>query len=308
MTIRLKYPNNIESKMHLLLRAYDYKLPDTGQRAATATSTNQEKVETPVTIHRGAHQFSVRTYIPGGFGDQSSSEWSMKPVALTGSFQNFADLQSNFGNIAGGIGAAFATDLAEKLLGALPEQIRNTAEAGVGTRLAPNETKIFQGSKPRSIELAFDMWPNDQKEADQVSEIVDAFRFASVPSLGDTLSIGGQQIFQRYNYPLIFDINVVNPGKGSAKTGTFVSYPMMALDNFSVKYNGGSNVYEHFEDGGPINTQITLSFSALFPSFNKSGTWNGRKGRFGGGVSRSQTPNSNTPTTSSNTSPAGGQV
>lgn len=263
------YPDNIKTKMHLILRAYSYSLPTKAARLNTATETN---TEIPVTIERENLLFTIRTYIPGGWGDSSSSKWSMEPVALIGNVRNFFTAKGATA-AAKGLATAVAHHYVGKAIDQLPATVRNTVEATAGRRLTPNETKIFQGTDARSFALDLEMTPHTEGEADNIIEIVEALRFASVPEIKDNLF----GIFNTYKYPPIFDIQVINPATKTAKSGTFVNYPMMALDSFGVKYSTGSDRFEHYHDGAPSSTNLSLQFSSLFPAFNKSGTWTGRK-------------------------------
>lgn len=276
-TLEFEYPSNVKEKMHLLLSAYSWKFPNSETRKATSTSTNPSKGERNISIERGKKLFSIRLYIQSGFGDTGKATWAMKNVAFVGDVKNY-----NFGSIAKGAVHALVQEGVKRLADMLPETLRNTAEGALGTRLAPNQTKLFQSSDERSITLELNMTPNDQNEADNVTNIVQAFRFAFAPTLGKVELLGSSKIglkFNTYKYPPTFDIKIINPARGSAKSGTFVNYPLMALESFGVKYGGG-NVFEHFEDGGPIQTDLSLGFTALFPAFNETGTWSGNKNLF----------------------------
>ena len=277
------YPLNVQDKIHLQIKAYNYHLPNQTQRENTALNTANSE-ETPITIDRDpVPLFTVKTYIPGQFGDETKSTWEMGNVAFVGdpraifnsiiSSKPAADATGKLVGAAVGIVRAGGQAAAEKLLGALPSTVRNTAEAAVGRRIAPNQTRIFKGTDGRTLPLSLTMTPRDAKEAENIIDIVDLFRQSAVPTMDTTP--GG--LFLTYSYPPIFDITVVNPTEVSAKSGTFVQYQMMALDSFSVKHGGSSDRFEHFHDGSPVATALSLNFVSLFPVFRKGGNWLGRR-------------------------------
>ena len=115
----------------------------------------------------------------------------------------------------------------------------------------------FKGINKRSFQYTFKMIPKNQAEADQIREIVFAFKSSMMPEFK-----GGNREGRRLVVPNTFDIQYMYLG-GSNEYLHHIS--TCVLENFSVQYGGDR--YKTFEANSngapPVETQITLAFKEM---------------------------------------------
>lgn len=135
-------------------------------------------------------------------------------------------------------------------------------EAMTGLVINPRQEQLFQGVNSRSFDFTFSLAPRNAKEAVEVSKIVRVFREYSHPNLDSTSFF--------LEIPAEFEIRyykIFNPGK----TGEVVTENLFlnkigrcALTAINVDYTP-NGVNATFEDGSPVRTSVTMTFSELRP-------------------------------------------
>jgi len=266
------YPPHVTEggRIYLKITAWEYSLPTLPERDATGDIYNG------VTIRKNSNGklFDFYTYVPGGFGDTVSAKWeSSDSIGFTGSARNLSigynaetgEYSSGFGDVLkGALHAKLQKSLSSIKLGGFRQQ----AEAATGTRIAPNEAKVFMGNSGRQLSIPVKFTPKNAEEGETMMSVIKAFRNSTTSEL-DSLAGGMVTLFK---YPPIFDICVVKGGNSSARTGDFIKFNQMCLTSFDVKYSEGEELYAWFSDGTPTNATLSLSFESMFPAFRRAGT------------------------------------
>ena len=165
--------------------------------------------------------------------------------AVTEAVSGFTDL------IVGGTGAdqpaarLAAVRLAERIPG---ETAANVARSTTRVAVNPNRRTLFRAVTIREFSFTFKMIANSPREAQEIENIIQFFRYELYPDLIEGLEIVG------YQFPRLFDIrlsynNVELPG-----TKINPCY----LRNLNVTYNPSSMGWH--VDGKPSEVDMTMTF------------------------------------------------
>ena len=127
-----------------------------------------------------------------------------------------------------------------------------------GTIINPNMELLFTGPKLRSFTFAFKFTPRFSKEAEEVRQIIRAFKKHSSPRTG------GNNNFLKS--PDIFQIRYL--GEGGQNHQFLNRFKLCALTNMTVNYTG-DGVYATYDDGTPVSSIMTLTFNELTPVYNE---------------------------------------
>lgn len=309
MASEYRYPEGVENKLHLEFTAADYKAPKDNvefQQNVTGGG-NQEASTSPGLIEEDKVLRTIRLYIPGGFGDSVSTDWSNENVIpVGGAVEALASVPQRYeqdGIIEAGKGVwesikglgAGASDAivtgvfkkgmdmmggVTKLLGDVSAE--GTIAAGTGRALAPNEILTFKGTSHAALALDYNFLPNSEEEVIQMMDIIDFFRDASRPvrerkTLGTGIDAIDTFGLNTYKYPPVFDIKVFDPNKSSASSGSYFRYKFMVLTSFAVNYGNFSDSMTYFRRNvddelsfAPTDARMSLSFQALYPNAKSS--------------------------------------
>lgn len=123
-----------------------------------------------------------------------------------------------------------------------------------GVIINPNMELLFTGPKLRSFTFAFKFTPRFSDEAEEVRQIIRAFKKHSSPR--------SNGIFLKT--PEIFQIRYL--GQGSRNHGFLNRFKLCALTNMTVNYTG-DGVYATYSDGTPVSMIMTLTFNELTPVY-----------------------------------------
>lgn len=207
-------------------------------------------------IQPGAHVASIFLYMPPSI--QINDSINYETIDTKGFAEALATgLSQGMGSSAdklasGGAAHVIARSVLDKYARSSLPGSGAAANALIAEGIAPNPaTKLmFKGPMLRQLQLEFKLTPRSQKEAQTISSIISAFRTAAYPTI-DQAALGAL-----YTAPDIFEIefrfrNQVNP--------YMIQYKRMFLTQVTTTYNGGG-VAAFFEDGSPIETNLTLTF------------------------------------------------
>ena len=163
--------------------------------------------------------------------------------------------------VLGGAGGIL-TEGAKKAGAALAETLAGAeGAAGMVNRVFgqadnPYVEVLFQAMEVRTFTYNFDFAPRNEQEAAEVQNIIQIFRFHMAPELR-----GGQSRF--LGLPSQFDIHYMFLSKDGVADENFF-YNRIAtcvLQNCAVNYT--PNGVKSFEDGGPTQTIMTLTFKEV---------------------------------------------
>lgn len=126
-----------------------------------------------------------------------------------------------------------------------------------GQVLNPNMELLFNAPTLRQFQFNFQFVPRNQKEGQEVKEIIRAIKIGSTPKL-DGASEG---VFIRT--PDIFQMTYK---KGSGDHPFLNSFKPMALTSMNVNYTG-SGTYATYDDGTPVAINMSLTMQELAPIY-----------------------------------------
>jgi hypothetical protein len=132
--------------------------------------------------------------------------------------------------------------------------LKNTPGISAMTGLAPNPMKeqVFQGSEFRSFTFDYEFAPRNSVEAQNVLNIIKAFKYHMHPEYKDANNF-------LFLYPSEFDIVYYHDGQENLKIHRHTS---CVLENLSVNYTP-NGVFNTFPDGMPTQINISMSFKEL---------------------------------------------
>ena len=120
-----------------------------------------------------------------------------------------------------------------------------------GFIVAPQMELAFKGIAKRQFQYSFVMMPKSEEEAEQVQNIVQAFKINMLPdvAVGDV---------RRMTIPNTFDITYMYD---TGENPNLHKISECVLENMSVSYGGDR--YKAYEGGVPVVTNLTLNFKEL---------------------------------------------
>ena len=144
-------------------------------------------------------------------------------------------------------------------IGAIPgmQGTREAYEAAQGAIVADRMELAFKGLNKRKFQFQFKFLPKNKREADEVRNIIFAFRANAAPEF-----VGGNRQGRKMRVPNTFDIQYMYDGNENQylqKISTCV------LENITVTYGGDRfRTFTPNEEGAPpVETQCTLEFSEM---------------------------------------------
>ena len=148
---------------------------------------------------------------------------------------------------AGGAGAV----LGATVLGGADEGISGAVRSATRIASAPNQRTLFQNVNLREFAFAFKMVANNQREMEQIRNIVKFFREELYP---EKISLGETGVPLGYEFPNMFEIDVVN------KDGSNPAFNIQRcyLRDVTTSFNGASSGM--YYDGNFIEVDISLRF------------------------------------------------
>ena len=148
---------------------------------------------------------------------------------------------------------------ASAAVGAIPglQGTREAYEAAQGAIVADRMELAFKGLNKRKFQFQFKFLPKNKREADEVRNIIFAFRANAAPEF-----VGGNRQGRKMRVPNTFDIQYMYDGNENQylqKISTCV------LENITVTYGGDRfRTFTPNEEGAPpVETQCTLEFSEM---------------------------------------------
>lgn len=153
-------------------------------------------------------------------------------------------------NSNGETGAALGASLA-KLPGAFgAADVASAMSASSGTALNPFKETVFESVDFRTFAFKYKFFPKNKKEADDVYNIINTFKFHMHPEMSS-----GKLFFI---YPSEFNISYYF---GSEENGYFHKFATCVLESMDVSYGGEQ--FSSFRDGSPTEINMSLTFREL---------------------------------------------
>ena len=189
---------------------------------------------------------AISLYIPDTMNTSESIQWENSSLKEYG---------ATMARGLGGVASMFSQ--ADKLSGASKNTMRSVSSvleaAGAtgnvsGFAINPQLLVIFKGLEPRSFAYEFYFTPKNEKEAQSIRSIVEAFRFHSHPELWDSYGAF-------FVAPSTFDIQFMHKGKIN---NNIHQIKTCVLKSVNVDYAPFS--WSTYVDGMPVQTKLALQF------------------------------------------------
>jgi hypothetical protein len=155
--------------------------------------------------------------------------------------------------IAGGVGAAASYGASQLVSGAVGE-ISGAAALGKLSGVAgnPKKEQLFKNVDHRTFTFSYMFFPKDEKEAEDVREIIQTFKLHMHPEYKDAYHF-------LYIYPSEFDIYYYQNGKENLNLHRHTS---CVLTDMNIMYSP-QGVFSTFKDGMPTQINVQLTFREL---------------------------------------------
>lgn len=218
--------------------------------------------------------------MPQDIKDSNSASWASGGInpfisqAVRGSLDDnlLTNLTNIVGNPAYALGQAFeASTNAQKMAIGMQKAIAQTigpeAAAGIlqratGQVINENVELLYTGVTLRPpFQFSFSLSPRSSKESDQVRGILRALKKNMCPSKAVENSANGLLI----SPPKIFLLDYF---RGQNPHPFLNKFKPCALINMGIDYTK-SNIYAVYEDGTPVDMQMTLTFQELSPIYSE---------------------------------------
>ena len=226
----------------------------------------------PTKIAQSPNIIRFRTYATGSDVSNPTATIILPvPLALSNSYAvQFDDLESgvlnkllneaakddNFLKILGDAATNFGEEIVSRL-----EAVRRTG----GTNINKNNQLTINRPSNRSFSFRFSLVPNNDKEAENIQDIIDIFKYAMHPPTEDTQ--GGFGVFYspaRFLIDFFYSPNNMTTGTPGKQNQKIFSSYFCFLTSLEVnQHDAGSPAYH--KDGVPQNRAISLSFTELSP-------------------------------------------
>ena len=199
-TSKLMYPSNLFSDHtdYVKFQFFLYKGPFQGKVDGGSTTSRYNQATADYKVYPGAK--NILMYMPEDISTGYQTDWSGKGfsnvaaealrTAGAGGKGDGGGVMTGVTNLIKNTAGAAPTMGAETLAGAISSMgggnvtTQDVLAGTAGVILNPNTELMFQGFKMRTFSLKFKMAPRNQKEAEEIREIIATFKQVSLPTLG----------------------------------------------------------------------------------------------------------------------------
>lgn len=183
------------------------------------------------------------------------------------------NLASLFGNNAGTFSQIISADIFSQAAN-IPLGGSLTRDAvfarSSGEILNQNVELLFNGVTLRSFKFSFKLTPRNDKEAEQIKLIINAFKQNMAAKLGgetvnetkNDTTISASNVFLKS--PNVFELTYK---QGSGKHPFLHTFKQCVLTDMSVNYTG-EGVYSVYNDSTPVSMVLELGFKELEPIYD----------------------------------------
>jgi hypothetical protein len=122
-----------------------------------------------------------------------------------------------------------------------------------GQVLNPNTEVLYNGPKMRTFALDFKMAPRNQSECDKIRQIIETFKYATLPNYGGA----GDENASFVQIPQLVDVTFMT---GNKPNEWVTQYKPAVITDFNVSYTP-DGAWATLPNGAPVATQITIQFN-----------------------------------------------
>ena len=214
-----------------------------------------KRLDTAISMYMPA---SVKTSYKSNYTDTSIGAGAGAAIEAVNMITDGADMadpkvQEKLTESVTGAAISVTRGFAKELGGGVIEQI----EMQAGTIISDRMELAFKGIDKRTFQYDFKMMPRSKAEADEIAEIIFAFKFNMLPELG-----GGDKSGRTLNVPNTFDIQYMYVNQ---ENNYLHKISTCYLESMDVTFGGTR--YKTFDgnaDGAPpVETSMKLTFKEI---------------------------------------------
>ena len=202
-----------------------------GQYGGNWESTNMSEVS------RGLKAFGAASA-----GDAGGAIGAVFDVAKT--------TATNFMTKGTGVANAISQILSQTNFGSLT--VNDVFSVTTGQILNPNTEVLYKGPKMRTFSLNFKMAPRRKEEADTIREIIQVFKYSTLPRFGGVGTPNNSFVA----VPQIVDVSFM---KGNTEIPWVTQYKPAVITDLSISYTP-DGAWATLPNGSPVATSIKVSF------------------------------------------------
>lgn len=208
---------------------------------AASTTRAQKRLKTAIALHI-PNQLNIRYGLQ--WGEEDTATAMMAPILGEAALKALD--QKNIDNLAAPAKAAVAN------LGLTSGPNAGAVSAATGLAANPRKEQVFKGVDFRTFQFEYQFFPRDSGEAQNVLQIIKAFKLHMHPEFKDSNKF-------LYIYPSEFDISYYTNGKENTNLHRHTS---CVLTELNVNYTPNAT-FATFEDGMPTQINVTMNFREL---------------------------------------------
>ena len=169
------------------------------------------------------------------------------------------DLSASVGGIEG-VGDIVTKLLTTQLVGQLGGNVslQQILARESGTIFNPNKELLFNGVNLRNFNFQYKFIPRNQKESEQVMNIIRTLKQNMAPKVAGAMGTGF------LNTPAVFELRY---RKGHSDHPFLHKFKQCFLENITVNYTG-DGFYTTYWDGNPVSLTMNLTFREIEPIYD----------------------------------------
>ena len=166
-----------------------------------------------------------------------------------------------------GMGQDFLTNMAINLIPGANVSFNQFLARNRGVIINPNTEFLFNGPTLRNFGFAYTFVPRNNKEAEEVKQIIRTFKQTMAPrSNVDTFGSGQNLLGGLLQSPDVYKIRYMS---GNKQHPFLNKFKFCALTQCEVQYNGAGSGYVSYDDGTPVVITMQLAFTELTPIYQE---------------------------------------
>ena len=220
---------------------------DTKGQSAETTAANQQSASN--STKKKLKRVELVLPIQGGAIESLQANWGGANEVRLGLGVNF----HNLGQLGQSIAAYTKRYLITEVINSAFKGLWKMGLHSAGQAFNEYIGMAYSAPEFRTYRFAYDLYPSNKAEADQLRRIIFAFKYFMSPKTDVGLTI---------DYPAMWEIDIVAPSSETGSGRRLMMIYYAALRNCTVNYEDEGTVVFH-KDGEPVKNHIELEFVEL---------------------------------------------
>jgi hypothetical protein len=212
---------------------------------AGTTTRAQKRLRTAIALHV-PNQLNIRYGVQ--FSEEDTATAVMAPLLGAAALKAISNFDG--GQLAGAAKEGAVTGAAALGLAFGPNA--GAVSAATGLAANPRKEQVFKGVDFRTFQFEYQFFPRDEKESQNVQNIINAFKLHMHPEFKDKNKF-------LYVYPSEFDISYYSNGTENIYLHRHTS---CVLTEMSINYTPNA-AFNTFENGAPTQINVQMTFREL---------------------------------------------